>query len=304
MLCALGAGVAGIAGCSGSPAPEPAADSTPQPSGTTAEAAAASGASTPEGEPDAQTPEEQESSPETPAGGQVRLYSMEAPGSAQIGEEVDYRFTVENAGDEPAVFEPTASARWEGSEWTAHERWDPVELPPGGRHTFESAPITSEYLSTVELRIDGFGPTVSAEFTEKRLPFSKEYRDPLDREVTIEDLGIHSTYEYESGGYRRVVEPDAGEQYVFVTVDVVNRTEEPADAPPRTEFSLLDRERSYYPHRMPGDGDYEPEEIPWGARTGGRVAYTTQSTLSRDEFRVGWYASFAEGDVGVIWTPD
>jgi len=303
MLCVLGTGVAGIAGCSGSPDPEPAAQPTSQPSETTAEPKADSDSSTAGDDSGAQALED-ESPPEAAAGGDVRLLSIEPPERAQIDGEVDYRFTVENPGDEPAVVEPTTSARWNGADWTAHERWDPVELPPDGRHTFESSPFTSQYLSTVELRIDGFGPTFSTEFTEKRLPFSAEYSDPLDREVTVDDSSIQSSYEYESGGYRRVVELGSDEQFVFVTVDVVNRTDEPVPAPARTEFSLIDDEESYYPIRMPGDGDYEPAQIPWGARTGGRIAYKTPSRPTRDDFRVGWYASFAEGDVGVIWTPD
>lgn len=300
LLCVLGSGVAGIAGCSGSPSSEPAATSTAQSPG-----AAAGPANTAEpttgGESGAQEPEP---SPETPTAGGLRLLSIEPPEPVQIGEEVDYRFTVENPGEEPSTIEPTVSSRSGGSGWSIHERWDPVELPPGGRHTFGSSPFTSEYLSTVELRIDGFGPTFSAEFTERRLPFSEEFRDPLDREVSIEDLSVHSVYEYESGGYRRVVELGGSSQFVFVTVDVVNRTDESVEAPERVAFSLLADGQSYHPIRMPGGGDYEPEEIPWGARTGGRVAYKTPAGLSRGDFRVAWYDSFEGDDVGVIWTPD
>ena len=301
-LGAIGSGIAVLAGCSGSPDAAPDGAATVEPSTTTNESPTTTERSTATATSE---PERREAEPvaESDDAQDVRLLSIAAPDRVQLGESVRYRFTVENAGEASRTVEPTVESRTGASAWSVHERWEPVELAPGNRHTFESPRFTREYLETVEFRIDGFAPTFSIEFAERELPFERGYRDPAGREVRVNDVTIKSSYEYTSDGLRRLAEVEDGYQFVFVDVEVVNQTDEPIGAPPADEFSLLEGETAHQSVPMAGDAGYEAGELPWGSRTDGLVAYETRASLVVDDVRVGWRTSFDGGDVGVIWTP-
>ena len=300
VLGALGSGIAVLAGCSGDPKADPAGASVPEtavpgtePAGDTEP----SPTSTETDRPAERTPEEENAD-------QLRLLSVEAPPRVQLGEPARYRFTVENAAEAPRTVEPTVDARWRSSGWTGQDSWGPVEVPAGGRHTFESSTFTNEYLETVELRISGFDAVFPVEFVEKQLPLSEGCRDPLDREVAVEDITFKSSYTYTEDDTYRVVELDGDLQFVFVDVVVVNRTDGSLRAPPRGSFTLMESDETHHSIPMEGDAGYEARELSWGSRASGRVAFKTPGSLSRDDLRIRWRESFDGGDVGVIWTPD
>ena len=299
MLGALGSGIAVLAGCSGGPEAEPAgaATETTGPGTELAGGAEPSPASTEADRPAERTPEEGNAD-------RLRLLSVEAPPRVQLGEPARYRFTVENPAEAPQTVEPTVNARRGSSGWTGQDGWEPVEVPAGGRHTFESSTFTNEFLETVELRISQFDAVFPVEFVEKQLPLSEGYRDPLGREVAVEDVSVQSSYTYTRDDEYRVVELDGDLTFVFLDVEVVNRTDGSLQAPPRGSFTLMGGDETHYSIPMEGDAGYEARELSWGSRASGRVAFKTPGSLSSDDFRIRWRESFDGGDVGVIWTPD
>lgn len=300
LLGALGAGIAGLAGCSGSN-PEPAARS-PAPTATPTATPIGSPAPTTTGPATRPRPEAPEPADVDDAPG--RLLSIEAPARVQIGDSVRYRFTLENADEEPATFEPTVSARSGSADWSVRDRWEPVDVAPGERHTFVSAPLTSAFLATVELRIDGSGERFDVDFEERRLTFDESYLDPLDREVSVGEIGTRGVYEYADGEYDRIVEAGDGLQWVFVTVGVVNRVSESVGSPEPSEFSLVSGERTYRPVELRSEDGYERRRLPEGSGASGVIGFKAPSSDSRTDFDVRWDASFAGGEVGVLWNED
>lgn len=304
LLGAVGAGLAGLGGCAGilddAPAGTP---STPRNSRTASPGPETSAGleGTPVGtsEP-ARSPRERTTA--TPDPGRLRLRAVDAPERVPLGEPARYRFTLENAADEPRVVEPETQTRTGPTAWSRHQRWNAVELPAGARHTFESVAFTRDYLGPVEVRVAGFDPAIEIEFVEPTLRYTQGYDDPLGREVRVDDLAIRSTYTYERDGVRRVVELEAGRQFVFLTVEVVNRTDGPLRTPPREAFRLLEGRRVHFPIETEGDAWYGSTELPWGARTEARIAFETAGSIGADDLRAAWRESFDGGDVGVVWS--
>lgn len=306
ILGTLAFGIAGLAGCANE-TPEPTASPTATPTSTPIQAtptptAVASPTETP---PTTEAPTPTEPPPPTPVPEVFRLVSIDAPVRAEIEESVTYRFTVQNTSQETQVIEPTVSTRLNGDAWTVRDRWEPIRIAPGERQTFESIPITSDVLRTVEFRIDGFEDTFWIEFTDKQLPFSSLYRDPLDRDVSVVGLITRQTYSYRTGaGERRIVEAGEGFHWVFVTVTVENKSTRPVATPNRGTFAVLAGGNAYRPVDIRGDEDeYESVRLPRRERYRGRLGFKTPDTFSREQYQVQWRDSFEAGDIGVIWNP-
>lgn len=294
LLAAIGSGMAGVTGCSAT-----SSDSgTPEPTSATSDV----GTDTPSTVTETTTSIDSGASSDD--GTPLRLLSFDAPDRIELNESARYQFTVENPGEEPRSVQPTVLARPGASGWTSFDSWETVELAPNSQQRFESPEFSFQYLMTVELRVEGFQPTAAIDVTEQQLSFGQGFQDPIGREVRINDLTIKSSYEYTSDGLRRIVELGSGNQFVFLSVEVINRTEDSLQAPPRNEFTLLQGSTTYHSVPLPGSAGYVSEELPWGSRLRGPIAFKTPADLSHDEFRTAWYASFDEGDTGTIWSPE
>lgn len=298
LLGAIAAGFGGLAGCGRSSTPQSTARSTAPPSTTT---------TTPGMSTDTTTASP-ESVPETPTesateGEGVSLLSVTAPSRLELGETSRYAFTVTNQGDDTRVFEPSVSVRTESSGWTVYEEWEPVELAAEAARTFEGTTPQREFLSSLAFRIDGFGRGFTVDVVERQLSMPDAYRDPYDREISLEGVSVRSVYEYNSDGYRRLVDPGDDRQWAFLTVRVINRVGDEVSAPKPAGFTLRDEDRTYHPQRLPGDGRYTPQRLPAGTGTDGWIPFMTPRNLYPGDVRGRWDASLDGGDIGVVWTP-
>lgn len=303
LLGAVGAGLAGVAGCTGSSSePDPTATEAPgrttdgpDPASTTTRTEAAE-------QPPGDDPDDADrdvAGEETP----VRLLSVDPQERAVIGEAVGYTFTVENPTRDPQPIEPMIRVRADGSAWSTRDRLDPVELAAGERRQFEPPGYSSDYLRTVELRVDPFGVSFGTVFTELPREFGQDYTDPLGRRLTVESLDIVGAYEYSVDDTRYVLDAGDDRQWVLVTLAVVNETDDALDAPPLSTFTLTDGDADYRAIPMRGETGYEGGELPWGASTDGRVAFKTPERLTERDLHVEWHAALEGGEVGVRWTP-
>lgn len=310
LLGLLASGLAATAGCGTRPIPGETPTSTPasspDPTGTPrSPATTTTAAPTPTAteSPTERPPPSPTGSP-TPAPAPVEVVSITAPTTAEIGAPVPYSFTVSNRGSGTATVEPTVSTRSAGSDWTVRDRWDPVTLAPGGRHTFQGTPIGSGYLGTVELRIDGFDRTVAVEFVERRLAVGETVRDPLDRIVGVYGIGTRTAYTYTtSSGNRRTVEAGEGLQWVLVTVGVENRAVSSVEAPGIGGFTLRAGDTTYRSVGISGDSGYEQRRLPRRDTERGWIGFRTPRSVAREDAVVRWVETFADGEVGVVWEP-
>lgn len=238
----------------------------------------------------------------SPTAAPFELVSIDAPAGAEIGESIRYRFTVENTGDDARAFETTISTRTEATDWTVLTTWTPGRLAPGERRTFESEPFAREYLSAVTIRIDAFDETFSIAFDDRRLAFSEAYLDPRRREIAVGGFAIRRSYTYTNDrGEERRAEAPEGRQWVFASVSVRNRSQQPVESPGPGSFSLLAGDETYGRVGVRADNRYESTRLPRGERTGGVVAFETPDTFGRADYRIRWHESFENGEVGVVW---
>lgn len=295
LLAALGAGLAGIAGCSGSPDPEP----TMTDASATTATPSAERTRTPPTEPAPPGPAEAA----TPSSNPLRLLSIDAPSVVEITRPVGYQFTVQNPDDAPHRFEPSASAREGPGEWSVLDRWESVELTPGEVRTFNSATFTSEYLTTERVRIDGLDATFSVEFVERGLPFRESHVDPLGRDVTVERIDLRDNFQYVDGGYERIAEAGEGRTWAMLSVKAINRGPETAEAPRYGGFSIRNGDERYWPLATGHDDTYQPVTLPEDGVASGVVVFNVPDGVSRDRLAPVWSETFEGGEVRVVWTP-
>lgn len=308
----LAAGVGGLAGCADAEISVVTTATSASPTTPTATTPTVSPTATVPPQPPSETPTAsptETASPTdapspTPVPAAISLLSVEAPVRAQLGESVLYRFTVENSGRDTEVFEPTVSVRSGAEDWTVRDRWEPVRLAPGARHTFESVPISRDYLETVEFRVDGLEEAFTIEFVDRQLPFDAVHRDPLDRQLSVVGINARRSYSYRTGGGEtRTIEAGEGLQWVIVIVTVENRSTDPIVTPPRGSFSLLTDREAYQPVRIRDDNQYESVRLPRRETYRGWIGFKTPDGIPRTAFQVRWREAFDGGVIGVVWTP-
>lgn len=295
VLAGVGVGLAGLAGCAQSQEPEPAPTEAPATTsgGTTARTETPTPAQADSG---AEDPPAVDASP-------LRLLSVAAPTRVEIATNVGYQFTVENPAREPHVYEPATSVRDGTAGWSTLDRWEPVELAAGEVRTFKSSSVTSEYLTTKVVRVDGIGATFGIEFVERRVPFGGTYTDPVDREVVVDGVNVRDSFEYTSDGYERMAEAGGDHQWAMLDVRVMNRVNESIEAPPYDGFSLVHGEETYQPLPTEHDDAYTPVELPRNGGASGVILFKVPEHLASRDVGASWYASFDGGDVGAVWSP-
>lgn len=216
---------------------------------------AASG-STPESTPDAGSGASAgEHTPSDP--GSAVTTRISAPPRQRVGLSFTLRVIVENNGEEPRTVTRTVRDLTRGGTVGGFSE----VVPPGGRHSWESQPITYGSIptfGTATFEIGKTGRTVGVRLFESLHPRSSHtYEDGL--EVGFEGVRIRRAYAHEIAGEKRWQTVEDGSRFAFVFLSVSGVRDDGVVRPPPSRAGLSVRA---------GDSVVGPTRTRYSPRTG------------------------------------
>jgi len=262
LLSLSGAGLAALAGC-GSSAPEPREQT-------------ATNEPTPTAEPE------------------FELTSFETPAEAEIGEEFSFTFTVRNVSGRRAEFSTALEVRLAGGEWSSSSEWSSM-IDPGSEETFESRPLTANYLGEYDVRLTFFDEVATTVFVPARAHFGYAHEFYNGAVASV----VEVVEEDEIGEYQT----ESGEKFMRAFVQAENTAENIITLPSPASFALL-ADNSQFERQGSFQDPYPGGDVQPGVVRSGYVTFVVPDNVSRSDVQIVWSRQFAEGDVAFYWSAE
>jgi hypothetical protein len=221
----------------------------------------------------------------------VKLKAVNAPGSVEIGEDIEVQVVAENSGGSEGTFNRTFA-------------YDLPDLySQGQRRVNFDLPADSEQTSNLTFSPEEMGnlslstgdESYEVQITAATVDMGDEHQLPSGASVQFSKMETVLRYSYDSyGGEKSEIAPD-GSQYVFASFDVENPTDEKVSAPFDSSLYLSHDGTTYSPEstdrfaskmftdpvigeEYSGGGNIAP-----GNRKNGWVQFVIDSEIPEDE---------------------
>ena len=298
VLGAAGVSLAALAGCAADDEGDPGGDdSTQEPPDDQADT---------ESDDDADEEEEEDSDPLE----DINI-SIDAPNVGDAGVRITYDFVVENNSENSLTTDIDVSARWpDGTEellWDARNEHIALD---GDWQSDQSWVFTSD-TGTMELRVDVapadldgvVSETQSIDIGAVELDWGESIHLASDQVITFGEPELADEYEYETfSGETETNTAPAGEQFVFIDVEVANESDSQRTTPNRLSFELATADMQTAPIRLTNydrDDAYQGlNELLDGVVEAGVLPYQIPSDADRDDLRLIHEWSEPESAVG------
>jgi len=232
---------------------------------------------------------------------------IDLPDSAQVGEGWSFYVDIENTSDEDRTFESPISVRLGDSRWDESDIRIEVDVPAHETATWDSGPISHQYMGALSVRVDGTGDVAEVDITRRQLSFGDLYEKPDGVLLTSRGITFEGSYTWSAGGSERAVEPDSGNQFAFVDFYAINESNSSADAPSKRRTSLIvDGSQYDYEYTTVEGGVYEGGDTQPGVERSGWIMFEVPEDIGEDDATVVWSESSFEGEIAASWstTPD
>lgn len=235
---------------------------------------------------------------------EFELQSVDAPETAEIGEEISYSFTIKNTGGQTGVFETIIRTRTGNDRWSESDPWR-QEIAPGQTSRLESQDFSFNYLASLDVEIAAVNEQFSIQFVGATPDWGESHTLGDSIEMAAVDVEFQSEYTYSYSDREYTEEPSDGQQWAFLTFRAENVGNGPVRLPTKHDIALIAGNSQYeYEIASKDEGGYEGGEVQPDIVREGWILYEVPESVSKGDLTVAYTDSGYDGDVSVFWGRD
>lgn len=233
---------------------------------------------------------------------QFELVDITAPDEVEAMTPFSYSYTVANTGETDAELWAQFTINAYGE---SYDELDGVMIPAGEEVTVERNNAFTRYLGTIEIRFHRFDESIEFESVPATREFGATWRSPDHTVITVEEVELMDTYEYDDNGERAEESAGSGSQWAFVWLQTENVARENTRLPRDREFEIITDEGLFDSEWvLKDDEEYESDTVTPGESRRGWIAYEINSDVGVDDITVRYEDDGFEGVWEANWMVD